>query len=280
MLIDKKVPHNKKRNVGLVYEFLVRYITKHTLENNLDKVESAKKIIKETFTKNSELLKELRLFKRLNESEFSSVETALRFLDESKAKTDISYQKLDLEKSKLILEINKTLNADSEFFNQFVENYQTFATIQTVINHWTNKDFLKENHAQVHMLEDKVVAHLATPKQRRSKQELEQYYNSLKEVSTDKLVTTIMHKKFEEKYENLLDLRQKSILREYISENKPNLTKELISAREYIIGEIQDKENFKELYEHILSFEPCADDEHCKFFIGVLDIVRESKGEK
>lgn len=274
MLIDSKVPHNKKRNVGLVYEFIVRDVTRATLANDQDRIKRGKDILKEYFSKNSQLLLELKAFKKLQNANFSCQETALRFMDSIKTEVKLNHKKLDVEKTALIHEINKNLNSNGEFFNQFVPDYKSFATIQTVLNSWTNPEYIKENHSFVHTLEDKLLVYLTTPKQLLdTKQEIDL------NKTDNKLVVSLMQKKFEEKYGKLMNERQKNILREFIMDDKEKLVSYLQEAKEYIAQEIHDKPSFKALYEELNNVEPAPEDAHCSFFIGVLDIVRTYKGE-
>jgi hypothetical protein len=274
MLLDSKVPHNKKRNVGLVYEFIVREITRATLASDKAKVNVGKEILKTYFSKSGELLLELKAFKKLQNSNFSCKETALRFMDSVKTETKLNHKKLDVEKTALIHEINKSFNSNGEFFNQFVPDYKSFATIQTVLNSWTNPEYIKENNSFVHTLEDKLLVYLTTPKQQVAPSpEIDI------SKTNDKLVVSLMHKKFEEKYGKLLNERQKNILREFILGNDEKLVSHLKEAKEYIVNEIKDKANFKELYEEMNYVALSPEDTQCSFFIGVLDIIRANNGE-
>ncbi|NBP16134.1 hypothetical protein EBU95_17410 [bacterium] len=274
MLLDTKVPHNKKRNVGLVYEFIIREVTRATLSNDKAKVNVGKEILKGYFSKNSELLLELKAFKKLQNANFSCKETAIRFMDSVKTETKLNHKKLDVEKTALIHEINKSFNSNGEFFNQFVPDYKSFATIQTVLNSWTNPEYIKENNSFVHTLEDKLLVYLTTPRQLpQSNPEIDLSKNN------DKLVVSLMHKKFEEKYGKLLNERQKNILREFILDDKEKLVAHLKEAKEYIVNEIKDKANFKELYEEMNYVAISPEDTQCSFFIGVLDIIRANNGE-
>ena len=276
MLLDSRVPHNKKRNVGLVYEFIVRFITKAHLSSNKEQIATAKLLLKEHFGCNSQVIQELKVFKQLKESQFESKEVALRFIETTKKSLKINHKILEAEKTALIHEINKKLNHDGNFFNQHVSDYKTFATIQTLLNAWINPDFLKENANFIHVLEDNLISHLTTKRDVQVKTEI------LKKIatpdSTDKLVTNLMHKKFEEKYGTALDERQKEILKEFILGNNKALLDKLNEAKFYILDKIKEKKNYKELYEEVSSLEPQAEDQHCSFFIGVLDILREDTG--
>ena len=55
----KKIKHSKYKNTGILFELLVRQIATDTL-NNKDSI--ATKIIKEHFSKKTELVKELKLY--------------------------------------------------------------------------------------------------------------------------------------------------------------------------------------------------------------------------
>ena len=60
-----KLKHNKKRNTAFVYESLVREMTKAIVEKNLELKDDIVSIIKEHFTKNSLLYRELKLYKTI-----------------------------------------------------------------------------------------------------------------------------------------------------------------------------------------------------------------------
>ena len=76
--------HNKKRNVGLIYEQLIRYASKCLLEGKAERAETAMKIMKDHFKPGSELYKEFRLFNALVQTSVSSESLAIRVLDEAK----------------------------------------------------------------------------------------------------------------------------------------------------------------------------------------------------
>jgi hypothetical protein len=115
--------HNKKRNVGLVYEFLARYLAKAIIENRDADITKAKAVIKRNFNKQTDLYKELRLFKALYESTFTNREACLSLVNRVKeAVKEQSQQRIDLEKTSLIHEINSELNQDGKFFDDVVSN--------------------------------------------------------------------------------------------------------------------------------------------------------------
>jgi cell division FtsZ-interacting protein ZapD len=274
MNLDTKVPHNKKRNVGLVYEFLVQKLTKATIENNEKEISLIKKIVKENFSKQSELVKELKLFKQILNSSFSSSEIASKFLEEIKKEVKtINSSKIELEKTNLIHEINKNLNTDGLFFNQYVENYKELATVQTLFNFWRGP--ILESKLNILVLEDNLISFLT------SNRPVKLQPIDLKEnLSIDtKLVAKIMHQKFEEKYSSLFDADQKSILNAFIIDDKKHLLEVLLETKQKIVSQIKNKKNYKELLKEVQKLEPVPCGEHCTFFLGVLDVLRVERGE-
>jgi len=128
--------HNKKRNAALIYEQLIRYISRALVEGKTEKASIANSIVKEHFSKGSQLYKEFRLFNSLMRTTVNDQKLALRIIDEArKASQDHDSKKLYLEKSKLIASINKRLD-ESNFFNIKVPEYRDLATVQTLLNDW------------------------------------------------------------------------------------------------------------------------------------------------
>ena len=128
--------HNKKRNVALIYEQLIRYISRALVEGKTEKASIANSIVKEHFSKGSQLYKEFRLFNSLMRTTVNDQKLALRIIDEArKASQDHDSKKLYLEKSKLIASINKRLD-ESNFFDIKVPEYRDLATVQTLLNDW------------------------------------------------------------------------------------------------------------------------------------------------
>ena len=126
-----KLKHNKKRNTAFVYEALVREVAKAVVRKDEKRKNLIVKIIKENFSSNNILAKELQLYKTLEETRNLDVYTAERLIKE--ARTD--YHKLDKDEmfkgqTKLISVINKNLT--SEVFSNFVPNYKNLATIAQV----------------------------------------------------------------------------------------------------------------------------------------------------
>lgn len=196
--------HNKKRNVGIVYEQLLRYISTKIIENRQDMSKKAVKILEKRFNKETELYKEFRLVNALVNSTVSGTHVAAGILTEAKqASRNIDQIKLMKEKSLLIKDINYELN-ENAFFHKKISMYKAYATVQTLINEWSKKD--KSDLAKQIEYEKLVVEHLVSEKQK---------VVAIDENKSDKLVFKVMSKKINEKYGNNLSYEQKDIIRNY-----------------------------------------------------------------
>ena len=97
----RKVKHNKIRNTGLLFEFLLRQITSDVLNKNNG---TAVKIVKEKFNENTELGKELALYNILITKKFKSDSKADYFINEvMKTRSDLNNSTLRRERYNLIL---------------------------------------------------------------------------------------------------------------------------------------------------------------------------------
>ena len=65
----KRLKHSKVKNTGLIFELLVRQVASDTMLNNKSR---ALNILKQNFTKSSELSKELKLYRSLQEEIFNT----------------------------------------------------------------------------------------------------------------------------------------------------------------------------------------------------------------
>tara|TARA_Y100000310_G_scaffold340362_1_gene435839 strand:- start:645 stop:1499 length:855 start_codon:yes stop_codon:yes gene_type:complete len=199
--------HNKKRNVGLIYEFLVRYISRSLVEGHDSNAKKAVLILNRHFQPGTELYREFRLFNSLYTTSVSSENVVASILSEARlAAKRYNVGQLDKEKSKLIREINYQIN-DPAIFNQNIADYQVLATIQTLLNDWRNP--AEVNIARVAKYEDKLTQWLLTEKT------MDTDLNSHKSPESNQLMVDIMTKKLNEKYSHVLSERQQEVLQHY-----------------------------------------------------------------
>ena len=155
--------HNKKRNVGLVYEFLIRYMSESLVENNNRESKKALKILKKHFKPNSELYREFRLFNSLIKTTVSSERIAAAIISEArKAVRRYDLKSLDKQKSLLIRDINHFLSSD-DFYNQKISEYRMYATVQTLINEW--RDIENADISKIAEYDDTLVGWLTSKKE-------------------------------------------------------------------------------------------------------------------
>jgi hypothetical protein len=76
--------HNKKRNVGLIHEQIVRYASERVVDGDEAKTKKAISILSNHFRAGTELYKEFRLFNSLVHTNVSSKAIARRIIIESK----------------------------------------------------------------------------------------------------------------------------------------------------------------------------------------------------
>lgn len=200
--------HNKKQNVGLLYEFFIRHITHLILENA--SVVKAKDMMHKYFKPGTELAKELSLFQALHETRGASREVGMALIEKARGVSkQLDQQKLREEKNALLVDVHKTLQ-DPLFFDRVIEDYKTQATIQVLLNCWRSNSLL-EGLSEVTQLEEKLLQHLVEPRQEPNKAVL-----SMTSEDIDKLVVNIMIDKLNKKFSDTLNENQQTLLRSYV----------------------------------------------------------------
>jgi len=200
--------HNKKRNVGLLHEQLVRHASEMTVEGSKEKATAAIDILMKHFHKDTEMLKEFRLFSSLIHIRVDTKEVARRIIEESrKACKNHNPTTLMQEKSSLIKDINHIIDRD-DFYNQRVKDYKLFATVQALLNEWRGKSFLAP---------DERVKYELVLEQHLTRKDVSNVLE--KSDNADPLVLNIMIDKFNKKYENSLTKDQKNILEAKLTGN-------------------------------------------------------------
>jgi hypothetical protein len=199
--------HNKKRNVGLIYEQLVNYVSQALVEGRKEDADRALKIVSRNFKKGTELYREFRLFNALVKTSVKSDALATRILSEAKlAAQDHDPVKLRAEKSQLIKEINHEIKDPLGFYSRRVDNYRDYATIQTMLNDWRRKEV--QDFSRCALYETKIHEWLTTER-------VEANLSDQRTPDINRLSVKIMTDKFNVKYKETLSEDQKNILKEY-----------------------------------------------------------------
>jgi hypothetical protein len=210
-----KPRHNKKRNAGLLMEFLIRHISKCLINNMKEDANKAVTLSKRHFSKKNALHEELSLFGAILGTKVKSRQSAQKILSEvSKRASKMNARKLDTEKSRLIKEINHILG--DEVYSYKVPNYTVYASIQTLFSDARNRK--KLNPIERIKLEDTIVEHLI-------REETDQVADKLKtNPNYNNAVYKFVIERFHKKYADKLSENQKKLLTKYavfmISENE------------------------------------------------------------
>jgi hypothetical protein len=206
----KKIKHSKFKNTGMLFELLTRQITSDIISSN----ESvAIQILKKHFNKNTELIKEYKLYKTLCDERLKS-DTKANMLIEAvlKARRGLNKNKLNNEKYELIKSLKENFDLDS-FFQTKVQNYKLLASVYKVFEYNELENPVEITKSRITILENIT-----------SKTNNSVITEDVAIASEPKEVRLMAYKylveKFNAKYSNLSE-SQKVLLREYI-ENVSN----------------------------------------------------------
>ena len=222
----RKVKHNKIRNTGLLFEFLLRQITSDVLNKNNG---TAVKIVKEKFNENTELGKELALYNILITKKFQSDSKADYFINEvMKTRSDLNNSILRREKYNLIKEIQSNYNLQ-KFMSSKVPNYKVFASIYKLFEY--NKSLSPDEKTESFF---NIVEHVTTEDKNIK---LSETVKTLPDDEDLRILTyRTLLEKFNQKYTKLSGA-QKNLLREYI--NNVSITNSLKDTLKQIVKELK-----------------------------------------
>lgn len=227
--------HNKKRNAGLLYEFLVRTISQALVEGNQRKSVTALRLIKRHFRPGTQLHKEYRLINSLVRITVTNDAVAASILQEAKrAAREHDVVQLDREKSLLISNINKALG-DADFFDQPVNEYRTYATVQTLLNDWRASS---SDLGRLAQYEDQLVSWMVSKKPEPTDPPLES-----DNAGEGRLLMKVMMRKLNEKYAGALNDDQRRLLRAYAfstaNDDPGSIRLKLAETRDKLLQDIQ-----------------------------------------
>lgn len=193
-----KFKHNKKRNSAFIYEALIQELTRAVLDKNVQKQHEIKTIIKESFNKNTESYKELKLYKAITETNGISGQVAERVLNEVKLRhQNIDKDKLLQEQNVILKKIKKSF--ENDVFSNFVPNYKNLASISQIFS----QNITVKSKV---LLEKNIVDAMTVDNQKEAE---------LKPI--DNLVFKSFTKRFNEEYGDKLLQEQKELLTRYIT---------------------------------------------------------------
>lgn len=208
--------HNKKRNVGIIYEQLLRTMAESLITDETKKYQLALGIIRKHFKQGTQLYREFRLFNALVKTAVNKESLATRILQEAKsAALDFDSAQLRKEKAALIKDINYKFS-DPAFYNQRIKEYREYATIQTLLNDWRAPQM---NFSRIADYENKVCDMLLAEKKNES-------LDVLHDDNVSALTVRLMTEKFNKRYGQQLNDEQQTLIKEYVFSTRHGETKE------------------------------------------------------
>lgn len=191
-----KFKHNKKRNTAFIYEILVRELTRAIMKNDQQLQEEISTLIKKSFSKNTNLYKELKLYRAITETKSVGVLTAEKIVNEAKSQHDKIDKKELLEEQNKLTRIIKKKFSD-KIYNNFIPNYKELASISQIFNNNLN---IKSKV----LLENELVGGMILKEEKKEM------------VPIDNLVFKSFVKRFNDQYGDTLMKEQKDLLTNYI----------------------------------------------------------------
>ena len=193
-----KFKHNKKRNSAFLYEILIHELTRAVLAKNDNLKNKITNLIKECFSRNSMMYRELKLYRAITHTKNVNILTAEKIINEVKIRhREIDKKILLSEQNKVAAKIHKFLSKDA--FSNFVPNYKNLASISQIFNNKLpiKSKILLENELTYKMTDQKLEERM---------------------VPIDNLVYKSFAKKFNEEYggDKLLE-EQKILLNKFIT---------------------------------------------------------------
>ena len=200
-----KLKHNKKRNTAILYEVLIKELTKATVNKQENKKKALLSLIKESFSSRTVLRKELELYKVLCEGEILKPATAERLIYETrKVHSQLNKKILFNEQTALINSMNRIVTKSA--FSNFIPSYKNLATIFQIFNDETP---IKKRV----LLEENLISTLSSKPEKIEEKNLK---------PIDNLVYNKFVEKFNEQYSDGLLSEQKELLTKYVSSFSDN----------------------------------------------------------
>jgi len=237
----RKVKHNKVRNTGLLFEFLLRQITLDVL-NGLNG--HAVKILKKRFNERTELGRELALYNILINKKYKSDNHANYFINEViESRKKLNSSILKRERYNLIKEIRNNYSLE-KFLSSKVSDYKVYASIYKLFEYSNNLSPDQKTESFF-----RIVEHITT------KSSILKLSDSVIKLPDDEDLRILTYKtlleKFNQKYTKLSSA-QKTLLREYI--NNISNTNSLKETLKELVIELKDdlKKHSKNLKDKVV----------------------------
>jgi predicted DNA-binding protein YlxM (UPF0122 family) len=210
--------HNKKRNSGLLFEFIVNKLSESITKNDQKSISKCNELIEKYFNNKTELFKEYRIINSIVKTAVSSENVANSILKEMRQYVNkFDRNALNTDKNNLVHELNK--NFGESIYEQHINNYKIYATTQMLIN-----NMMSESPDPVisGKYRDVVIKHLLENKEEDIEQEIINETAPVSDKRNSKIIVKLMNDRLNKKYGNVLTKSQKNFLKEYIAGDNSN----------------------------------------------------------
>lgn len=226
--------HSKKKNVGLLYEFLVAKISASLVEGRKDEADSALRLVKKYFRPGTEMYKEWRIISTLASTGISNVSTAGGVMIEAKHQSrSIDASKVARSRDSLSHEMSRRFG--DAIFETHIPSYRALATAQTLVNDWRTAGDLGRIALAESFLSSRMVEVPA---------EVNDSGTVHENAGVGRLVMNAMMKRLNEKYSGVFSPEQRSIVRAYALSVKSNsddaIKVQLERVRSGLLGRIDE----------------------------------------
>jgi hypothetical protein len=200
--MSSQLKHSKKKNVALLYEFLVRSLARAMVERDETAGRRASALVSRFFREGSPLREELSVFEAVLSARGLSESGARRVISEARqAARELDRAGIDAEKGRLVGEMNRRLGRDV-FTRHRIDEYKLLASLHVLLD---PSGPLHERVSRTAELEEGLVRNMTS---RRESPQLS--------TGADRLVCSIAAKKFQERYGTSLSPRQRKLLDRFV----------------------------------------------------------------
>lgn len=277
--------HKKYKNTGIIFELLTRQIVSDVLDG--DDNSNATKLVSKYFRNNSELRRELLLYKSLTNTKFSNESKANKFIDIVISEwKKLNKSELRRQKYNLIKDLKEAYTVS--FFKTKIDNYKLNASIYRTFddNFTTPVDKINTRYTIVENIVESSQVNVS-----KKDSVISEYEKQDKDLRL--LSYNILLEKFNDKYGGL-DENQKTLLRQYINNisDTPKLKDYINRQSKVIIGgllehipNVSDNVVQIKLKEVVNQFKAVIDDttvrdKHIVSLLKGYELVKELKNEK
>lgn len=222
-----RLVHNKKSNLGLIFEYIMQELVESVIMKNSDKKKKLVEIIKKYFYKNKFLKEEFSIFTAMLNGEYSDRDEARRYLVECLHSVEELKHTLNERKKvkqELLEELYNVVDKN-KFFEHDIKNYSIYSTINLILDYYSKNKKINEINNLL-SLERKLLEHIQDNKVKKFNKEFSQ--KMILEATKDKSILDeneqiVAIVKYRNKLFNKLNENQKQLLEFYISTSDEDL---------------------------------------------------------